>query len=364
VVLPTKDIEFIPTGESPLTRHEEFLDAKCPMCGKTSRRETDTMDTFIDSSWYQYAYLDRYNNDAPINRELTKKWLPVDQYTGGVEHATMHLLYTRFWTKVMRDIGLIEFDEPMTRLFNQGTIESGGMKMSKSRGNVVAPDTYVEKMGADTVRLYLMFMGPWNEGGDWNDKGVGGVYRWLNRVWTLVTETSSQSSVVSNQTNGAAKELQRKTHQTIKRVTVDMDAFKFNTMVAAMMEFTNYLQKARKTDAVKSPAWREAIESFLMMLAPSTPHFSEELWQKIGKPYSIHQQEWPKWDPKIAAEETFTIVVQVNGKVRDRLEFPVGAAEAEVKDAALQSENVKRHLDGAAPRRVIFVPGKLVNIVK
>lgn len=379
VVLPLEGVEFMPTGESPLTRHEEFLDAKCPICGKTARRETDTMDTFVDSSWYQYAYVDPYNTEQPINRELVKKWLPVDQYTGGVEHAVMHLMYTRFWTKVMRDIGLIDFGEPMKRLFNQGTIESGGMKMSKSRGNVVSPDSYVESMGADSVRLYLMFMGPWNEGGDWNDSGASGIHRWLQRVWTLITETvdggrktetSSQSTVDSRQSpevrsqNSDEKELRRKTHQTIKRVTEDVEHFRFNTMIAAMMEFTNYLQKARETHVVKSPAWREAIESFLLMLAPSAPHMTEELWQMIGKPYSIHQQQWPKWDAKIAAEETFTVVVQVNGKVRERLEFAVGASDAEVKDAALHAENVQRHLAGAAPRQVIYVPGKLVNVVK
>jgi leucyl-tRNA synthetase len=411
VVLPLEGVEFMPTGESPLTRHEEFLDAKCPICGETARRETDTMDTFVDSSWYQYTYVDPYNTKQPINRAMVKKWLPVDQYTGGVEHAVMHLLYTRFWTKVMRDVGLIDFGEPMERLFNQGdvvawtyadyngkyvrpisVIERGGRyyhkdtteelsrtleRMSKSKQNGVAPDELVDVFGTDAVRLYLMFQGPWDEGftfkwepsKDWDRTAISGMARWLQRAWTLVTETG-QSAVNSQPLSGAGsqseyeKELRRKTHQTIKRVTDDIEHFRFNTMIAAMMEFTNYLQKARETEVVKTRAWNEAINSFLLMLAPSAPHMTEELWQRMGKPYSIHQQRWPEWDPRVAAEEMFTVVVQVNGKVRDRLEFAVGTSDAEVKEAALKAENVQRHLAGATPRQVIYVPGKIVNVVK
>ncbi len=369
VVLPLEGVEFMPTGQSPLTKNKAFEYGKCPICGKPARRETDTMDTFVDSSWYQYDYVDPYNTHEPINRGKVEKWLPVDQYTGGVEHAVMHLLYTRFWTKVMRDIGLVDFNEPMLRLFNQGTILTGGMRMSKSRGNVVAPDTYVQTLGADTVRVYLMFIGPWDQGGDWDDSGIGGVHRWLQRVWTLVMDTAGGGNSAGRGGAAAAvppgdeRELRRRTHQTIKRVTEDMEGFRFNTMVAALMEFTNYLQKARETAAANTTAWKEAIDALLLMLAPSAPHLAEELWQRIGGPYSIHQQAWPKWDPKVAAEEMMTLAVQVNGKVRDRIELPAGADEAQVKEAALGSANVQRYLEGRAPAQVIYVPGRLVSIV-
>ncbi len=369
VILPLEGVEFMPTGESPLLKHQEFRYGKCPVCGKPARRETDTMDTFVDSSWYQYSYLDPYSTQHPINQMLTEKWLPVDQYTGGVEHAVMHLLYTRFWTKMMRDIGLIDFDEPMLRLFNQGTILTGGMRMSKSRGNVVAPDPYVRSLGADTVRIYLMFVGPWDQGGDWDDSGIGGIHRWLQRVWTLVNdtkwdqETRDLADAVVAQGDGDARGLLRKTHQTIKRATEGMETFRFNTMIAALMEYSNYLQKARETPLLNSSVWQEAIKTLLLMLAPSAPHFAEELWQRIGGPYSIHQQAWPKWDPKIAAEEMVTLAVQVNGKVRDRIEMPVGASEPEVQEAALGSENVRRYLGGKAPSQIIYVPGRLVSIV-
>lgn len=375
VVLPLEGVEFMPTGESPLTRLPDFLAATCPVCGGPARRETDTMDTFVDSSWYQYAYLDPYNTEHPINRELTKKWLPVDQYTGGVEHAVMHLLYTRFWTKVMRDLGLVDFGEPMLRLFNQGTILSEGQKMSKSRGNVVPPDSYVQTLGADTVRLYLMFIGPWDQGGDWDDSGIGGVHRWLQRVWTLVTETAGRGPLTPEGKNGQAavggqpsavsaeRELPRKTHQAIRRVTDEMEGLRFNTMVAGLMEFTNYLQKAREAGAAGTPAWREALRSFLLLLAPSAPHLAEELWSRLGEPYSVHAQPWPSFDPEVTREETFTLVVQVNGRVRGKVELPVGVGEAEARAAALQEQNVQRHLAGQTPRQVIYVPGRLVNIV-
>ncbi len=417
VVLPTKEVEFMPTGESPLLRHAEFLSAKCPVCGKESRRETDTMDTFIDSSWYQYAFLDPYNTTQPVHPERVKAWLPVTQYTGGAEHAVMHLLYTRFWTKVMRDIGVVNFSEPMTRLFNQGHVlayayvegedtEERGIyhspslvekrgdgfyvkgtatrvaqaleKMSKSKNNGVAPDDLVGSYGADTVRLHLMFMGPWEAdnvwlwepGQDWDRSRINGVYRWLQRVWTLVTETAGGRGQIADSKERPSAigdqsftELRRKTHQTIQRVTEDIAAFKFNTMIAALMEFTNYMQKAREAGAVGSPAWSEAMEALLLMLAPSAPHLAEELWQRIGKPYSVHQQTFPRWDAQIAAEEKFTLIVQVNGKVRDRIELNVGASEAEARSAAMESENVQRHVAGKMPRQVIYVAERLINIV-
>jgi leucyl-tRNA synthetase len=261
----------------------------------------------------------------------------------------------------MRDLGLIDYGEPFSRLFNQGIVESGGMKMSKSRGNVVSPDTYVETHGADTIRVYLMFIGPWDQGGDWDDSGIGGSHRWLQRVWTLVTEGGRSAGQAPGPV--AEKELRRKLHQTIKKVSDDIDSFNFNTMVAALMEYTNYLQKAQDTPIYGTPAWNEAIEALLLMLAPSAPHMTEELWERLGKPYSIHRQKWPEYDAASAKEETFTLVVQVNGKVRGKVELPVDVGEAEAKEAALKVEHVQRYLQGKAPRQVIYVPGRLVNLV-
>lgn len=391
VLLPIEGVEFVPTGESPLVKHEEFLRAQCPVCAKPAKRETDTMDTFVDSSWYWFAYLSPYDTSRPFDTELAEEWTPVDQYTGGVEHATMHLMYARFWTKVLRDMGLVRQNEPFLRLFNQGTIISGGMKMSKSRGNVVGPDTYVEKYGADTVRLYLMFVGPWDQGGEWDDSGIGGVHRWLRRVWDLVLEdggetkdegrsqtkfgrTKDEGRTAQDEGNASnikrdsssitdERELRRRTHQTIEKVTNDLDGFHFNTMIAAMMEFTNYLQKVKPTALYRTPAWREAIESLLLILAPSAPHVTEELWERIGKPYSIHQQPFPRFDPNIAAEEKFTLVLQVNGKVRGKVELPVGVGEEDAKIAAMSDPAVKKWTEGKTIRQVVYVPGRLINIV-
>jgi leucyl-tRNA synthetase len=359
VLLP-EDAEFKPTGESPLARHERFVDTTCPHCGRAAKRETDTMDTFVCSSWYMYRYADPHNQEQPVSRELARKWLPVDQYTGGAEHAVMHLLYSRFFTKAARDLGLVEFDEPFLRLFNQGIIISGKAKMSKSRGNVVAPDEYVARLGADAVRVYLMFIGPWEQGGEWDDSGIAGVSRWLNRVWGLVL---SPTETVDRGDPGAVRELRRLTHKTIRRVSQDIERFRFNTMVAALMEYTNYLTKAKEAGPVDAGAWREAIETLLLLLAPSAPHLAEELWERSGRPYSIHNQRWPEWDAALAAEEEITLVVQVNGKLRDRIQVPVDIGEAEAKELALASAKVRAHLEGKQVQQVIYVPGRLVNVV-
>jgi leucyl-tRNA synthetase len=359
VLLP-EDAEFKPTGESPLARHERFVNTTCPHCGGPAKRETDTMDTFVCSSWYLFRYADPHNQERPVSRELARKWLPVDQYTGGAEHAVMHLLYARFFTKAARDLGIVEFDEPFLRLFNQGIIISGKAKMSKSRGNVVAPDEYVARLGADAVRVYLMFIGPWEQGGEWDDSGIAGVSRWLNRVWGLVltpTETVDRGDA------SAVRELRRLTHKTIRRVGEDIERFRFNTMVAALMEYTNYLTKAKEAGPVDSSAWREAMDTLLLLLAPSAPHLAEELWQRLGCPYSIHDQQWPEWDAALAAEEQITLVVQVNGKLRDRIQVPVDIGEEEARELALASEKVKAHLEGKQVLRVIYVPGRLVNVV-
>jgi leucyl-tRNA synthetase len=361
VMLPIEGVRFNPTGQSPLTYHADFVNTTCPICGKPSRRETDTMDTFVDSSWYWFTYLDPYNAEYAVDESLTKRWTPVDQYTGGVEHAVMHLMYSRFWTKVMRDLGLIEYGEPFLRLFNQGTILTQGMRMSKSRGNVVAPDSYVESLGADTVRVYLMFVGPWDQGGDWDDSGIGGVHRWLQRVWTLAMERPS--GVSGQSASGDERELKRKMHQTIKKAGDDIEGFRFNTMVAALMEYTNYLQKAKETPLYGAPVWSEAIEALVLMLAPSAPHLAEELWERLGKPYSVHRQRWPEYNEASAFEDVFTLVVQVNGKVRGKVELPTGIGEEEAKEEAMKEQNVRRHLQGKLPKQVVYVPGKLVNFV-
>jgi leucyl-tRNA synthetase len=373
VLLP-EDVQFMPTGESPLKFHEGFRQVKCPQCGnEDAERETDTMDTFMCSSWYQYAYLERnWGADKPLSADSMPfnpvegaYWLPVDQYTGGIEHATMHLLYTRFFTKAMRDMGVVDFDEPMLRLFNQGTIlGEDGEKMSKSRGNVVAPDDLVQQYGADVVRGYLMFGFRWEQGGPWSSTGVLGIQRFLERVWNLVLETPPASGGSQGEAGEAqVRALRRRQHQTIRKVSQDLQAFSFNTMVAALMEYTNTLAKAKETVVAHTPAWGEAIESLLLLMAPAFPHISEELWARTGRPYSIHLQAWPAWDEALAAEEIITIVVQVNGKVRDRFDAPADVGEEEAKARALAAEGVQKYLEGKLPLKVVYVPGRLVNIV-
>jgi leucyl-tRNA synthetase len=359
VLLPP-DAEFKPTGESPLARHKGFVNTVCPICRRPARRETDTMDTFVCSSWYMYRYVDPHNPERPMSRQLARKWLPVDQYTGGAEHAVMHLLYSRFFARAARDLGVVDFREPFTRLYNQGTIIAGKAKMSKSRGNVVAPDEYVSRQGADAVRVYLMFIGPWDQGGEWDDSGLAGVSRWLNRVWNLVLkppETTLQAPV------DQVRELRRTTHKTIRRVTEDIERFRFNTMVAALMEFTNYLTRLRESGPVDAEGWREAMRSLMLLLAPSTPHLAEELWERTGNAYSIHNERWPEWEAELAAEEQITLVVQVNGKVRDRILVPADVSEEQAKEIALSSAKVKAHVAGKTTLRVIYVPGRLVNVV-
>jgi leucyl-tRNA synthetase len=353
------DAEFKPTGESPLARHEHFSNVTCPKCGGPAKREADTMDAFMDSNWYFIRYLSPDYDKGPVDPALAKTWLPVDQYTGGAEHAVMHLLYARFFWKAIRDMGLVQGDEPFLRLFNQGQILGpDGQRMSKSRGNVVAPDAQVEKYGADTFRCYLMFIGPWDQGGPFGLEGISGIQRWLNRVWTIALAEPSFGGE-----DGAARDLRRLTHQTIRRVTEDIEGFRFNTMIAALMEMTNGLHKALEAGPVNKEAWAEAIRSLQLMMAPIAPHISEELWSRTGGGYSIHTQPWPEADAELALEDEVTLVVQVNGKVRDRIQVPAGIDEARAKELALGSEAVRKHLGAKEPRRVIYVAGKLVNVV-
>jgi leucyl-tRNA synthetase len=361
------DAEFKPTGESPLKHHDGFLNVACPRCGGAARRETDTMDTFIDSSWYQYRYLSPHDGERPFDPAVGRHWLPVDQYTGGVEHAVMHLLYTRFWTKVMRDLGMVAFDEPMKRLFNQGIILGpDGNRMSKSRGNVVNPDEYVEKYGADTLRGYLMFIGPWGEGGPWNSRGIEGIARFLSRVWALVTQPArADAQPRAGRGDGVpARELEYWTHHTIRRVTEDIETFRFNTAISALMEFSNVLQRARAGGTAEGPLWDDALRTFVLLLAPLCPHIAEELWvEHLGQPYSVHVQPWPAYDAAKAAAERIVLVLQVNGRVRDRVEVAAGITEAQAREIALANAKVRQHLDGKTVADVIVVPGRLVNVV-
>ena len=375
VLLPD-DAEFRPTGESPLKYHEGFRHVKCPECGGDAERETDTMDTFMCSSWYQYAYISPYwkrgealkADDMPWDKAAGDYWLPVDQYTGGIEHATMHLLYTRFFTKALRDLGIVDFDEPMLRLFNQGMILGpDGEKMSKSRGNVINPDEVVARYGADTVRGYLMFIGPWDQGGPWDPQAIEGVHRFLHRVWAVVTEDAQleQPLLEANHAPDPSQEraLERKLHQTILKVTDDIQNFRFNTAIAALMELNNYLYRVRESAVVNSAIWNQALRDLMLMMAPIFPHIADELWHRQGNTSSVHKQRWPVGDPEKAREEEITVVVQINGKVRDKLMVAPGTPGSELERAALQLSNVARWLDGRPPRKVIVVPDKLVNIV-
>jgi leucyl-tRNA synthetase len=358
VLLP-EDAEFKPTGESPLKYVAGFINTSCPICGHPAKRETDTMDTFMCSSWYFLRYTSLHYSVGAFDPEKIKYWMPVDIYTGGAEHAVMHLFYARFFIKAIRDMGLVTFDEPFTKLFNQGTIIADHQKMSKSRGNVVNPDNYVSELGADVVRAYLMFCGPWELGGDWNDSGIAGTSRWINRIWNLVLDPYESK----NESGDAQRELLRNTHQTIKKVTNDIDNLQFNTMIAALMEFTNYLAKVKENTAISPTDWKETTESLLKLLAPTAPHTTEELWHLTGHKDSIHNQKWPKWDETLAKEEEIILVVQINGKLRERLTVPAAITEEEARNVVLADPKIKSYIEGKEILKVIYVPGKLFNLV-
>ena len=377
------DVEFRPTGESPLALSEQFVRTTCPDCGREARRETDTMDTFMCSSWYFMRYADPHNAERAFSADAAQAWLPVDQYTGGAEHAVMHLLYTRFFYKAARAAGIVPGDEPFTRLFSQGDILGpDGRRMSKSRGNVVAPDGEVERWGADTFRAYLMFLGPWDQGGPYDVEGIVGVSRWLHRLWALVTQRPESADGAAGDAegdaaDGAARELRRLTHRTLQRVSADLDRFRLNTMIAALMEMTNGMQSLRQAAAgdagpaeaaAWNKAWDEAVELLLLMLAPSCPHVAEELWERSGHRAagggaSVHLQAWPEADPELARSETVEVAVQVNGRTRGRVEVAADADEAAVRARAEAEPGVARQLAGKRVQRVIYVPGRLLNLV-
>jgi leucyl-tRNA synthetase len=362
-------------GRSPLANLPDFVNTLCPSCGGPGRRETDTMGGFACSSWYFLRFADPWydGNDSvasPFNPRAVQRWLPVDLYVGGAEHAVMHLLYARFWTKVLADAGLIDFREPFPRLRSQGILHaSDGKRMSKSRGNVVTPDEVVERHGADVLRIYLLFMAPFDRNVNWDEEGIAGSERFLQRVWRVCQHTREPDGSAQDwPSSGGAEEpgqqevLRRAMHKTIQRVTRDIEAFRFNTAVARMMEFVNQLL-GHLEEQGPSPAFHEATGSLIRLLAPFAPHIAEELWARRGGRFSVQQQSWPMHDPALTVEETISLVVQVNGKVRDRIAVPAALSDEEARVRALQSKGAQRYLGGQSPRRVIVVPGRLVNIV-
>ncbi|HYK94421.1 MAG TPA: leucine--tRNA ligase [Candidatus Dormibacteraeota bacterium] len=372
------NVDYEGSGVNPLTRDETFLNVPCPIDGEPSRRETDTMDTFMDSAWYWYRYLSPGKQDGPIDHDLVEGWTPVEQYTGGAEHAVMHLLYAREFTKMLRDLGMVQQNEPWKRVFNQGQIlGADGERMSKSRGNVQDPDELIAKYGADTVRLFLMFMGPWDQGGPWSPTGIGGVHRFLNRVWALALDPHYREpgdpdagTLPAGQDEATARaELRAAAHRTLRDVTADYESFHFNTMVAKLMELSNTLFHYRGSAVAGGPEWDEAMRLMLLMLAPAAPHITEELWSRRaaarGEPWStVHLERWPTVDQSAVAESTREVPVQVNGKVRDRVVVSSSADGASIERAALASAKVQAILAGRTPDRVIQAGGgRLVNIV-
>lgn len=345
VELPEK-ADFSPKGKSPLATSLNFVNTTCPNCGEPAKREVDTMDTFVCSSWYYLRYPSAKMDDKPFDKKRTKKWLPVDMYIGGSEHACMHLLYARFITKVLKDLNYIDFDEPFTKLIHQGLITKDSAKMSKSKGNVVSPDEFIEKYGSDVFRMYLMFMGPYTEGGDWNDSGIKGIARFADKFWDLIYV----KSVLTDE-----KSLKRKLHQTIKKVTEDMDKFQFNTVVASLMEFTN--------TAMKTGIDLDSKKEALKLIAPIAPHLAEELWEHLGEKKSIFDATWPQYSEGMTKEDLFELVIQINGKVRGKIEVSADINEEEASKKAKTLNNVKNHLKGKKIIKEIYVPGKLINVV-
>jgi len=376
VLLPS-NVTLTGQGQSPLARVPEFVNVDCPQCGGKGRRETDTMDTFVDSSWYFYRYTDPKIATAPINREAVKYWFPVDQYIGGIEHAILHLIYMRFFTKVMQDIGLVDFPEPVARLFNQGMVLRDSTKMSKSRGNVVAPTEMFAKYGADTVRVYMLFAAPPEKDFNWSDDAIEGAARFLSKVYRLVAGHAAHLAGVSPGDVGRAgnaaglsaeeRRLLRKSHQTLHHVTEDVEGrWHFNTSVALCMELTNEicdLESAFEAGNIRQEVFKAAVEHLVVMLSLFAPHISDELWEALGHSEPLLRVPWPKFDPELAKEEELEIPVQINGKLRSRIRVAAGTTEAEIRARALADEKVVQHLNGRQVVKVIVVPQKLVSIV-
>ena len=362
------DVDFQPTGEaSPLATAKAWVNTTCPKCGAPARRETDTMDTFVDSSWYFHRYLDPRNDAMPFDPDVSNAWMPIDQYTGGITHAVMHLIYARFFQKVLVDMGLARDPEPFPRLLNQGMVTMGGKVMSKSRGNIVEPRDAFELYGADALRIYMLFSGPPEQDFDWPAEGVEAIGRvatpWLQRVWRLCEENRDVVALPGLQFTPLDVQLRRHTHRTIKVVTRDFEAFSFNTAISRLQELVNQAYRYRTVGGGHPQVLHELIEALLKMLAPFAPYISEEQWHRLGHERSIHEERWPDYDEDLAAGRTVTMVVQVNGKVRDTIEVPADISEDDMVQTALASEKVKNHLDGKEPSKVITKPPKLVSLV-
>ena len=369
VVLPR--MEGSDLGRSPLAQVPDFVRTICPCCGGPARRETDTMDTFVDSSWYFYRYTDARNSEEAIRRDAVRYWFPVDIYIGGVEHAILHLIYMRFFTKAMRDLGIVELDEPVRTLFTQGMVIKDGAKMSKSLGNVVAPDEIVQKYGADTLRLFIQFCAPPARDLDWNDRGLEGCWRFLGRLWRLLYRYRSDwpgdgmpvAGEASAESSPRARILQRKLHQTIRKVTSDLERLHQNTAVAAIMELLNSVQEYVDHGQPDRELLHETLTKIALLLAPFAPHFAEEMYSILGHRHGIASASWPRHDPDLAREETVEFAVQVNGRVRSRIQAPADVASEKMEELALSDERIRGHIEGRNVLKVIVIPKRLVNVV-
>jgi len=358
---------LLPEEYKPLADNPDFWRTRCPRCGRDARRETDTMDTFVDSSWYFLRYASPHDENEPFDPELANHWMAVDQYTGGVEHAILHLLYSRFFTKVLHDAGLLDVQEPFMRLFNQGMVKRFGQVMSKSAGNGVSPDELVDKQGADAGRIYEMFIGPPEEDVEWNDSGLNGVVKFLHRVWRLVLQPESIEVTAGARDGGDAVLLRRRVAQTIKKVTDDYEDLRFNTAVAYLMELANTMQDYLQGGGVRDEGWDAAVHTLVKLLNPIGPHISEEMWERLGEGGPdrglLADATWPEFDAAVAAEPEVTLVVQVSGKVRDRMAVAAGLSEEQALAIAMASDRVRAALNGSKPSKVIYVRDKLINLV-
>ena len=365
VLLPT-DVEFTGKGESPLTTSKEFATTACPCCGKEARREVDTMDTFVDSSWYFLRYIDPKNTEEPFSKEMVNKWMPVDQYIGGVEHAIMHLLYSRFFVKAFKSMGMLDFDEPFKNLLTQGMVLMDGSKMSKSKGNTVSPIEIINKYGADTARLFVLFAAPPERDLDWSEQGVEGCFRFLNRVYRLVDELAevAKSNAEVKAVTKEDKAMRLVIHSTLKKVTADLsEKFGFNTAIASLMELINEMYKYKELDTRNDGIIREGIETIVTILAPFTPHIGEELWTMIGKEGSVFNISWPAYDESALVQDEVEVIVQVNGKLRAKVSMDANISREDMEKVAMEDEKVKAAIEGKNVVKVIAVPKKLVNIV-
>src|SRR5438552_3668646 len=360
VSLPDK-VEFRSDGQNPLLHTPSFLDTTCPKCGKPSRRETDTMDTFVDSSWYFLRYADPNNQRLPFDKKTVDYWMPVDQYTGGIEHAILHLLYSRFFMKALFDAGMVSVDEPFAALFTQGMIHRNGYVMAKSKGNGITPDDMVQKYGADTGRVYELFIGPPDQDAEWNDRGGDGGARLLHRVWRLLLR--EEDEVVPGMAPVSSEDLARKLHETIEKVTRDLEAFHFNTAMSALMELSNSMQDYLQAGGQRNETWEAVCRDLTKMLGPFASHLAEEMWQRLGGEGLVVFQAWPQADTDILRRARVVVVVQVDGKVRDRIEMPAGIDQVAAQQRALTGPNVRRAIGDRAVRRAVYVPDRLINLV-